>query len=272
MAVVHLDDRDDPRITLFRNVSDPELLLRHHLFAAEGRLVVRTLLTRSTLGTRSVLVTRAALEGLADLVDSHPDIPVFVVPQSVMSDLVGFNIHRGCVALGERPRATSLNALLDAVNGARLVLLENVSNADNVGGIFRCVAALGGDAVVLGPHCCDPLYRKAIRTSIGASLSVPFAHAEPWPNALDRLRLEGYRLVALTPASDAQDLAGVAEHLAADERIALLAGSEGAGLTDIALARSDLRVRIPISATVDSLNVTVAVGIALHRFSPVTKP
>lgn len=267
MPLVRLVDADDVRLAPFRNVPDPVLLREQGLFIAEGRLVVRTLLTRSPLKPRSVLVTPAALEPLADLVPSHPDLPWLVVPQALANQVVGFNIHRGCLAAGERPATGSLDALVAQATPARLVVLEHVTNADNVGGIFRCAAAFGAGGVVLGPRCCDPLYRKAIRTSIGASLVVPYAVTDDWPAALDRLRSAGYRIIALTPGSEAANLDEVAGELAVQDRLAILAGSEGTGLTAQTLARADVRVRIPIIPAVDSLNVTVAVGIALHRLS-----
>jgi tRNA G18 (ribose-2'-O)-methylase SpoU len=263
MASVHIDTEGDPRIALFRNVGDADLLRDHGVFVAEGRLVVRTLLTASPLKTRAVLVTKPALETLGDLlVDGN--VPVFVVPRSIMNGIVGFNIHRGCLALGERPATRPLEALLAQPDVSRLIVLENVSNADNVGGIFRCAAALGGDAVVLGPHCCDPLYRKSIRTSIGASLRVPFASATAWPGGLERLRRCGFAIVALTPAPDATALDDIAHELASHDRLALLLGAEGEGLTAEAQSAAHYRVRIPIAADVDSLNVAVAAGIALH--------
>lgn len=266
MPVVHLNDRDDPRIALYRNVPDPEMLRTHGLFVAEGRLVVRTLLTASPFRTDSLLVTQAAFDHLAGVLSGRTDVRVFVAPQAVLNDIVGFNIHRGCLALGERPPARPLDSLV-ATGARRLVVLEHISNADNIGGIFRSAAALGGGGVVLGPHCCDPLYRKAIRTSIGASLRVPFADAGSWPGAIGRLRGAGYRVVALTPAAEASPLGDVAGRLSKDERLAVLAGAEGSGLSDEALGRADIRVRIPMTGGIDSLNVTVAVGIALHRLA-----
>jgi tRNA G18 (ribose-2'-O)-methylase SpoU len=267
MPIVHVTDARDPRLAPYRNIPDPELLRAHGLFVAEGRLVVRTLLTLSRLETRSVLVTPVALESVVDLVGRFPDLPCLVVAQRVMNELVGFNIHRGCLALGERPVERTLDPLI-AGTPARLVVLENVSNADNVGGIFRCAAAFSVGGVVLGPHCCDPLYRKAIRTSIGTSLLMPFGDSGPWSRALERLREAGYRVVALTPAATAAPLNDTADSLMACPRIALLAGSEGAGLTFEAMGHADVCVRIPIAAAVDSLNVTVAVGIALHALQP----
>jgi tRNA G18 (ribose-2'-O)-methylase SpoU len=265
MTVVHVEAEDDPRIALFRNVSEGDLLREHGVFVAEGRLVVRTLLTSSPLRTRAVLVTAPALETLAGSIQHTPDVPVFVVAQSVMNEIVGLNIHRGCLALGERPAPRSLEWLLAQPDVSRVIVLENVSNADNVGGIFRCAAALGGDALLLGPHCCDPLYRKAIRTSMGTSLQVPFASATQWPEALRTLRERGFTVVALTPAPDAIALDAVASDLAARDRLAVLLGAEGDGLSAAAQAMADYRVRIPIGRTVDSLNVAVAAGIALYR-------
>jgi tRNA G18 (ribose-2'-O)-methylase SpoU len=266
MPVVQIEDAGDPRLAPFRNVPDPDLLREQGLFIAEGRLVVRTLLTMSPLAARSVLVTPAALEPLADLVPSSPDLAWLVVPQALMNEIAGFNIHRGCLAAGERPARGSVDALVAAAP-RRLVVLEHVTNADNVGGIFRCAAAFGAGGIVLGPRCCDPLYRKAIRTSMGASLVVPYAVTDDWPAALDRLRSAGYRIAALTPEGEAANLDEVARDLALQDRLAILAGSEGTGLTEQALTRADLRVRIPIVPAVDSLNVTVAVGIALQRVS-----
>ena len=267
MPIVHVPDLEDPCVAPYRNVTDAHLLRDHGLFIAEGRLVVRALLTQSGLRARSVLVTPAALESIADLTQQLSRVPFLVVAQKAMNELVGFNIHRGCLALGERPVDRTLHALLTA-RTPRLVVLENVSNADNVGGIFRCAAAFGAVGVVLGPHCCDPLYRKAIRTSVGASLFVPFAPSGPWPEAVGRLRSAGYRIAALTPAGDAPSIDETARSLRACPQLAVLAGSEGAGLTGEALASADVRVRIPIDPSVDSLNVSVAVGIALHALRP----
>lgn len=265
MPIIPLDDPDDPRLAPYRGVSRPELLAPLGAFIAEGRFVVRRLLLESSFATSSVLVTTSGLEPLADLLRARaPDVPVYKVPHAVMNAVSGFNLHRGCLAAGVRPPARPLASVLETIAGAaRMLVLEQVSNPDNVGGIFRCAAALGSDAVVLGPGCGDPLYRKAIRTSIGTTLTVPFVFTGSWPDALGELRTAGLTTVALTPARDAADIATVA----ADVReggLALVLGAEGAGLSAAALAAADLRVRIPLAAGVDSLNVTVAAGIALH--------
>jgi tRNA G18 (ribose-2'-O)-methylase SpoU len=184
-----------------------------------------------------------------------------------MNDLAGFNIHRGCLAIGLRPPRLSTAQLLDIVGLDRLVVLEGVSNADNIGGILRSAAALGGDAVLLGPHCCDPLYRKAIRTSIGASLVVPFAFVGAWPADIDLLRGAGFTVVALTTSAEAPRIETVAAGLANQPRVAILAGAEGTGLSPEAHAAADLHVRIAMRSGIDSLNVAVAVSIALHHLA-----
>ena len=247
---------DDPRVAAYTRVGDPAWLRDRGLFVAEGRLVVGRLLETERFEIDSVVVTPAALAALRDAV---PDaIPLYVVEQSLLTSITGFNFHRGCLALAKRPTPLGLPAA-----ASRLVALEGVGNPDNVGGIFRIAAAFGVDAVLLDPTCGDPLYRKAIRTSMGAALSVPFARLEPWPDALKDLADQGFRVLALTPRADARSLDDVVHDTPA--RWILLAGAEGPGLSKAALAAANVHVRIPTTRAVDSLNVTVAVGIALSR-------
>jgi len=261
--VTRIADADDARIQAFRNVPDPELLRTYGLFVAEGRLVVRRLLGSSRLTTRAVLVTEPALCAIQDALAHRGDVPVYVVSQQIMNGLVGFNIHRGCLALGERPDPRRWPALVSAAR--RLVVLERVANADNVGSIFRNAAAFGVDAVLLGPSCTDPLYRKAIRTSIGASLVVPFATAEPWPEALVELGRDGWLVIALTPAPDAPLLREVLCERRPGDRVAIVLGHEGEGLTRAALDAATMRARIPMALGADSLNVATAGAIALYE-------
>lgn len=262
--VVRISDLNDPRIADYRNVPDAELLSSRGLFVAEGRLVVSRLLT-SRFRTRSVLLTDEALAGddlkvgPYGLVTFPPDLAAFVVSQDAMNAITGFNIHRGCLALGERPVPASWADV--SRDGRTVVVLEAVANADNVGGVFRNAAALGASAVLLGPSCADPLYRKAIRTSMGAALSVPFAKMADWPADLDRLRASGFRLLALTPAPDAVRL----PELRRPHRVALLLGHEGGGLSKEAMEQADVRVRIPMAEGVDSVNVATAAAIALYE-------
>ncbi|HXH23860.1 MAG TPA: RNA methyltransferase [Vicinamibacterales bacterium] len=261
--MTRIADADDPRIQAFRNVPDPELLRTYGLFVAEGRLVVRRLLGSTQLITRAVLVTEPALRSIEDALAPRADVPVYVVPQEIMNGLIGFNIHRGCLALGERPEPRRWRELASAAR--RLVVLERVANADNIGSIFRNAAAFGADAVLLGPSCTDPLYRKAIRTSIGASLVVPFATAEPWPEALAELRRDGWLVVATTPAPDALPLRDLLQDGDPGGRVAIVLGHEGEGLTRDALGAASVHARIPMAPGADSLNVAAAGAIALYE-------
>lgn len=269
--IVHVDALADPRLTDYRNVPDAELLRARGIFVAEGRLVVRRLLASPRFQTRSVLLTTAAYEALADAVERCPDLPVYVVTQETMNEVTGFNIHRGCLAIGERPPARPWT---DVTRDASLVVaLERVSNADNVGGIFRSAEAFGTDAVLLGPACADPLYRKAIRTSMGSALRVPFATLTAWPDDLGALRAAGFQLLALTPVPDAlplRDACDVGQPFRA-AKLALLVGHEGDGLSSEALAAADVRVCIPMAATVDSLNAATAAAIALYELARALK-
>lgn len=265
MPVVRVDDPADPRLADYRHLSDAELLRSQQLFVAEGRLVVERVLADSGLSPRSVLLSDAAHRALQpSLARLAPATPVYVTGLEHFRSITGFNIHRGCLALVERPPLRSAAALAKTARTA--VVLEAVTNADNVGGVFRNAAAFAADAVLLSPTCCDPLYRKAVRTSMAATLQVPFARLEPWPEELALLRTSGFTLVALSPRGDSTAIDQFSIRTQ-PERIAILVGTEGAGLTAAAEALADHRVRIPISARVDSLNLAVAAGIALSRLS-----
>jgi tRNA G18 (ribose-2'-O)-methylase SpoU len=266
MPVERVERLDDPRLDDYRQLPDPERLRQGEVFIAEGRLVVRTLLTQSHLATRSVLLTESAYRTLADAVEPHLDrLPCFVVSEGTIEALTGFNIHRGCLAAGTRPaRAAVADRRASLQAGRRLVVLEQIANADNLGGIFRNAAAFGADGVVLGPSCCDPLYRKSIRVSMGAALRVPFCHADRWPDDLDVLKSAGFTVAALTTAGNARDIREWAGPAPCPDRLALLAGSEGHGLSDAARSKADVELRIPMAPGIDSLNVATATGIALH--------
>lgn len=266
MNVIYVDDPGDSRLSDFRAVSDPELARTRKLFIAEGRLVVERLLVSSELETRAVLVTPSAMKALEEALAVRPAVPVYIVPKHVMDGIAGFNFHRGCLAAGGRPPRAEWRAC--TAGARRAMVLERVGDADNVGAIFRCAAAFGADAVLLGPSCADPLYRKAIRTSMGAALTIPFADAEPWPATLSDLAADGWAVVALTPAADATPLR---EFSSATRplRVALVLGHEGDGLTDAALAACEYHVRIPIRPSVDSLNVATAAAIALYELNTV---
>lgn len=269
--IEHIESWDDPRIEAYRNVRDADLVGRRGLFMAEGELVVRTLLDLTRAGARrraqSVLLTPSRLARMEDAIEGLDDgSPVYVASQEVMDRVVGFPIHRGCLAAGERGGDRSVEQALDAglASGPTLIL-EDLANHDNVGGVFRNAAALGARAVVCTRRCCDPLYRKAIRVSMGAALRVPFAVVENATDAIGALRARGFRTIALTPAPDAVDLIDL---LSAGEwgapDTALLLGAEGPGLSDEALRAADARARIDIERGTDSLNVAAASAIGLH--------
>ena len=269
MPFVPVDDPRDDRLIDYRNVPDPELLAGRGIFVAEGRLVVRRLLAGSRFATRSVMVTDAARAALEDVLSARPELPAYVVPQALMTTITGFNIHRGCLAIGERPEPDGWEAVATgaaASPAARLVVLECVANADNVGGIFRNAAAFGAAGVLLDPDTTDPLYRKAIRTSMGAALLVPFGRALPWPEALHTLRAQGFAIVAMTPSPPAAALRDVAGAIGS-RPAAIVLGHEGDGLSRGALEACTHRARIPITAGVDSLNVAAAAAIALYELS-----
>jgi len=271
--MIRLESANDTRLAGFQHVGDPELMTRDGLFVAEGRMVVRRLLDSRRLETRAVLATPAALESIRDLLDARPAVPVYVVSQDVMDTVTGFHFHRGCLALGVRPPARHWSSLIDsrraeasasAFGARRLVILERIGNVDNVGAIFRNAAAFGVDGVLLQKDCADPLYRKSIRTSMAASLSLPYAWVEAWPAALADLAEMGWMTVALTLSPTARELSSLAD-AASERKIAVVLGHEGEGLTPEALASCTHQARIPMAAGIDSLNVATAAAIALYE-------
>jgi tRNA G18 (ribose-2'-O)-methylase SpoU len=271
LNLIEITDLADPRVADYAEMRDAELRHRETgespggRFMAEGELVVRRLID-SACRPLSILLTPTRLGTLREALDLLPDgTPVYVADQRLMNSIAGFNIHRGVLASAERPRPADPVALL---RHCRLLLaLENLTNHDNVGGIFRSVAALAGAGagILLSPGCCDPLYRKSIRVSMGHVLHVPFATLDPWPGGLGRARAAGWTILALTPAPDAISIESLT--VSPGDRLLLLLGSEGPGLTPGATAASDRRVRIPISPDVDSLNVGIAAAIAMHRMT-----
>jgi tRNA G18 (ribose-2'-O)-methylase SpoU len=262
MPRVRVDAADDARIAEYRDVREAELLRIRGLFVAEGRLVVERLIADGRYIFRSLLLNEASCRALEPaLAGIDGSVPIYVCGSETCSVVTGFNVHRGCLALVERPRPLELAAIL--ASARRLVVLEGVADADNVGGVFRNAAAFGADGVVLSPTTCDPLYRKAVRTSMAASLQVPFTRVEPWPEVLSEIGSHT-TLIGLTPNKPAVTIDEFAASGIPD-RLALLVGSENSGLSDAADSYLHYRVRIPISPRVDSLNLSVATGIALSR-------
>ena len=264
-TIIRLETVNDSRVSDYRNLRDPELVRRRGLFVTEGRLVVERLIASGRYAIRSLLLSEAAHAAMRSSVEGLPaSVPVYVCAASEVLQVTGVDIHRGCLALVERPAAVPVEVVVDTAR--TLVVLEGIADPDNVGGIFRNAAAFNADAVLLSPSCCDPLYRKAIRTSMAATLHVPFARLGDWPAGLEMLRSRGFVIAAFTtgfPSQTVDDVAGAPR----PTRMAMLFGGEGAGLTAAACDRADIRVRIPICDDVDSLNVAVAAGIALSRFT-----
>lgn len=262
---VAVDDPADPRIEEFLGLRDHDLRRRREspggdlagIFIAEGDLVVERAV-RAGYRIRSVLVDATRRHPLPEVIG--PDVPVFAAGREVVMAITGMGVHRGAMAsLDRRPEAD----LADVLAGAtRLVVLENVSNPTNLGVIARSARGLGADALVLDPSCCDPLYRRASRVAMGELFSFPWARTGRFPDGLDPLVEAGFSLLALTPDPAAESIDDV--RFAPDDRVALVLGAEGPGLTDATLDRIGRRVRIPLHGDVDSLNVGAAAAIACY--------
>ncbi|WP_238161638.1 TrmH family RNA methyltransferase [Micromonospora endolithica] len=259
VPVHQIIDPDDERLADYRALTDVELRTRweppHGLFIAEGELVLRRAL-RAGYPARSYLVDAKRVDQLADL--DTGEAPVYAATPDVLQRATGFHVHRGVLASFRRkPLPTAAEVLATA---RRVVILEDVNNHTNVGAIFRAVAGLGVDAVLLSPSCADPLYRRSVRVSMGEVFAVPYATLAPWPDALGDVRAAGFTVLAMTPAPDAVPIQRLDP--AARARSALLLGAEGAGLTRAAMDGSDVRVVIPMRRGVDSLNVAAATAVA----------
>jgi tRNA G18 (ribose-2'-O)-methylase SpoU len=259
--LVEVTDPADPRLADYRDLRDVEL--RKHLeseqglFIAEGEKVVRRAV-EAGYAARSFVMAPRWLDGLADVLDAS-DAPCFVVSEDLAEKVTGFHVHRGALAsLHRRP----LPSVAEVLDGARtVVLLEDVVDHTNVGAVFRSAAALGVDAVLLAPRCADPLYRRSVKVAMGAVFSVPWTRLEDWYDALPALSGAGFTTVALTPADDAVP---VEEAVGGVDRVALVMGTEGHGLSDRWLTSADVRAVIPMAPGVDSLNVAAATAVACY--------
>ncbi|MBW8486426.1 TrmH family RNA methyltransferase [Actinomadura parmotrematis] len=266
--LVPVSDPADPRLADYTSLRDVNLRksleAEHGLFIAEGEKVIRRAVGAG-YPPRSLLMAERWAAPLADLL-AGVDAPVYVAPDATVEAVAGFPVHRGALASLHR---LPLPPVADVIAGARrLLVLEDLVDHANVGAIFRCAAALGVDAVVLAPRCADPLYRRAIKVSMGAVFAVPHARMPRWTDGLAGLRAAGFTLLALTPDQAAVPL----DKAPMGDRVALLLGSEGDGLTSRWLAEADEPVCIPMSADalangVDSLNVVAAAAIACHALT-----
>jgi tRNA G18 (ribose-2'-O)-methylase SpoU len=285
LRTVEIDSPDDPRLADYTRLTDAAL--RTHLeaelglFIAEGTKVI-TRAVAAGYPLRSMLLARSRLHDVAGLgvtgggstedgASLAPDAaPVYVVPDEVAERLTGYRVHRGALAsLARKP----LPEVAELITGARrVVVLEDLVDHANVGAIFRCAAALGVDAVVLSPRCADPLYRRSVKVSMGAVFAIPYARMTGWYDGLADLKAAGFRVLALTPDESARPINAALSGAAlsgADDRLALMFGTEGDGLSGRWLREADEAVRIPMNpaaraAGVDSLNVVAAAAIACH--------
>ena len=264
---IEVDRAADARLADYTRLTDAALRIHleaeHGLFIAEGTKVI-TRAVAAGYPVRSLLLGQSRVADLPALAEAAADAPVYLVPDEVAESLTGYRIHRGALAaLGRKPLPEVGAVTADA---RRIVVLEDLVDHGNVGAIFRCAAALGVDAVVLSPRCADPLYRRSVKVSMGAVFAIPYARMTSWYDGLAELKSGGFRVLALTPDERATP---VASALRTAEKVALVLGTEGDGLSTRWLDEADEAVRIPMNpaaraAGVDSLNVVAAAAIACH--------
>lgn len=266
-SIIPITDPEDPRIEAYRDIRERDLVGRQGLFVAEGRVVVEKLLDSNAYRPLSLLIAAKRVRTLEAVLARVPeDVPVFAGEQAVIDGIAGFPVHRGILAIGRRVQCPTADALLrrsvrEGGSAVDVLFLSGIANHDNMGGIFRNAAAFGIKGVLLDPDCCDPLYRKAIRVSVGASLVVPFARLERGEDALALLERHGFASVALSPSGETmlRDWRPAA-------RNAVLLGAEGPGLPADLIGRTN-SLRIEMSNGFDSLNVATTSGIVLHHVS-----
>lgn len=265
-ASVVIDDADDPRLTDFAGLRYPERRMQLEadggFYVGEGTLVVERMITLGA-AIRAVATTPAVHARHADLLDAVA-APVYVLERTVLNALVGFDLHRGIVASAARPTIPDAADVLADATVRTVLALEGLNDFENLGSIMRSAAALGADAVLLCPRCADPFYRRCVRVSMGHVLALRIGRLPAWPAAGDVLRAAGMTTFALTPGGDVD----LQRAFGSAERVALLLGAEGPGLSDAALVTADHRVAIRMANDVDSLNVAVTAAIALHAAVP----
>jgi tRNA G18 (ribose-2'-O)-methylase SpoU len=258
-----VEDLSDERLLDYVGLTDVALRRRAEpergLYIAESEKVIRRALAAGHR-PRSFLMAKRWLTDLRDVVEQADadGIPVFVGEHDLIEALTGFHLHRGALASMERPTLPAIDDVLRAAH--RVMVLEDVVDHTNVGAVFRSAAALGVDAVLVTPKCADPLYRRAVRVSMGTVFQVPWTRIDPWPESIELLRTSGFTVAALGLSADSVRLDEFASR--APERVTLVFGTEGDGLSARALQQADVSVRIPMSGGVDSLNVAAAAAVA----------
>ncbi|QMU98123.1 RNA methyltransferase [Microbacterium esteraromaticum] len=266
MQLHHLADPHDPVLDDYRALTDTALRRVREpaggLYIAESAKVIERALHAGHL-PRSVLTQQKWTDAVADLLGEF-DVPVYVVADDVAAKLTGFAVHRGVMAAMHRPTPTPVDELLSAITSERprVAILEGLTDHTNVGAIFRSAAALGVDAVLVTPTCADPLYRRAVRVSMGTVFQVPWTRIDPWPRGIDDLRAAGYVVAGMTLGEGAISLDELVEE--STERLALVFGTEGDGILPDTDTLLDRRVTIPMRGGVDSLNVAAASAVAFY--------
>lgn len=264
MPVIEISDLSDPRLADYSHLTDVALKkargAEHGLYLAESALVLERALGAGHT-PRSVLALGGTVDEAVALVGD--DVTVFSGPGELLAELTGYILHRGLIASMHRPALPDPGALLE--NARRIVILENVADPTNVGAIFRSAGAIGADAILVTPRCSDPFYRRAIRVSMGTVLQVPWTRVGDWTATGDLLSTHGFHVAALALTADAVSLRDFTGR--SHERLALVLGAEGPGLTDEALAVADTVVQIPMKHGIDSLNVAAASAVAMWALS-----
>jgi len=272
MPVYELRDGQDPRLRDYRELTDVALRTsfeaEHGMYIAESAKVIGRALAAGHQ-PRSVLMSDRWRERMAPMIDEvqqrFPLVPVLIADEALLEEIAGFHVHRGALAAMERPALPPIEGLLDQAP-RRLVILDGIVDHTNIGAIFRSVAGIGADAVLLSPQCADPLYRRSVRVSMGAVFQVPWTRISDWSTDLGLLRERGFVIAALALTPQAQDLQAFATD--PPDRLAIMLGSEGDGLSDARIDQADLVVRIPMAGGVDSLNVAAASAVALWALRP----
>ena len=261
MTLHHLQSAADPRVADYTGLTDTALRRRREpeegMYIAESSKVLRRALDAGHR-PRSFFLAEKWIPDLEDLLDRYPEVPAYVGTAAILEEITGFHLHRGALAAMQRPAPLELGPLL--ASARRVAVLEDIVDHTNIGAIFRSAAALGVDAVLVSPRCADPLYRRAIRVSMGTVFQVPWVRLEQWPEQLEVLRNAGFVTAALALAEDSLTLDELSSRR--DERLALVLGTEGDGLAAGTISAVDLTVRIPMSGGVDSLNVAAASAVA----------
>jgi tRNA G18 (ribose-2'-O)-methylase SpoU len=262
-----LESADDPRVADYTQLTDVHLRKIREpaegLYIAESSRVLRRALAAGHR-PRSFFLAEKWAADLADVFEQYPDVPAYVGPAALLEQITGFHLHRGAMAAMHRPAPVPLADLL--AGARRVAVLEDIVDHTNVGAIFRSAAALGVDAVLVSPRCGDPLYRRSVRVSMGTVFQVPWARLEDWAEGLAALQEQGFTVAAMELTADAVDLDVLAARR--PERLALVLGTEGAGMSEGTLAAVDLAVKIPMRPGVDSLNVAAASAVAFWELRP----